>query len=752
MSYFKRMLALGLIGVAYANVIEYQLNIDEQTIAITDKDVVGLAINQTIPGPTLRATVGDTLRVEVINHLDTETSIHWHGVLVPNNMDGVPYINGPPIKAHDTFIYEFPITHSGTYWYHSHSGLQEQQGLYGALVFSPKNEVKEYDEEHVLVLSDWTNTHPNQVLANLKKDSEYYALQKKSVQSWLEVLQYGSEAIRIRIQSALKQMGPMDLSDIGYDAFLINGKISSLLSQAKPGTRVKLRIINAAASSYFVLEYSGGPMTLIESDGMKVEPFTAQKIRIALAETYDVIVTIPSEGTYEFRGSAEDGTGYAVAHMGQGPLKSVAPYLKPNLVGMNMMGGMDHKQTNEKDRPSAMSKQSNQMNMMQNHEMHHEKQEVNSEEGVPEEGMPAFPQERPVETQGSEQSDAVERHHMHGRSSAMMPMHSASSQVDSAQLPHVDYFNNYQSLKSPVVTTLPQDNPVRVVTLKLTGSMERYVWSINDTPMYAADDIEIQYGENVRFILVNETMMHHPIHLHGHFFRVLNGQGEYSPLKHTVNVSPLETVEIEFEANEEKSWIFHCHNLYHMKLGMGGVIHYADTEPTDHTPTDRTSHRSLKHNNTWFQATTIEGFSNLSHVTAKLMQHNDNVIATLRHNYNKDYEGELIYQRYVSLFLGLYGGGAFNKDALEDWQRGVVGATYTLPLLIKADLRLYTNGHLRLECSNEHQLTDRVSLDWVWNTDKEYTLGLNYVLTPQLNLASHYDSRERWGVGFHLKF
>lgn len=690
---------LGFMQASYAKEVEYHLNLSEKKVNFSEKEAMALAVNSLIPGPTLKAKVGDTLRVVVTNNLNTDTSIHWHGVLVPNNMDGVPYVNSPPIKAGETFTYEFPIKQSGTYWYHAHSALQEQQGVYGALVFYPEHEVKDYDEEHVLVLSDWTDESPDQVLANLKKDPDYYALKKDSVQSWLKVLENGFDAVKIRINNAWTRMGPMDMSDIGYDAFLVNGKKSSILSHAKPGTRVKLRVINAAASSYFIFEYSGSPMKVIESDGVKVDPFTTQKIRIAMAETYDVIVTVPENKTYEFRASAEDGTGYAVARIGQGSLFPVPLYQKPNLILMDMMGGMDHGSMHGHNM-SSMG-----MSMAENSAAH----------------------------------DAMDM--------SDMPK---ISQGDK-QTPFVEYLNNYVPLKSTVKTTLPAKNPSRVVTLKLTGSMERYVWTINDTPMYAADEIVVKRGENVKFVLINQTMMNHPIHLHGHFFRVLNGQGAYSPLKHTVNVAPFETVEIEFEANEEKDWVFHCHNLYHMKLGMGGVIHY---EGTQHDPAfmHHASDHASEHGNIWFTATRLAGYSNFANATTKIMRNNDNFVADFRHNYKKDYEGEIVYQRYMSQFLGLYIGGDFKKEDDERFNRGVFGATYTLPFMVKADLRVDTKRKLRFGLSNEHQLTDRTSLDWEWNTDKEYTLGLDYAITKQIYISGNYDSRERFGIGFSVKF
>lgn len=666
-----------------AKLVEYQLDIQEETVNITGKNVEALLINHSLPGPTLRATEGDILRVVVKNHLNTETSIHWHGVLVPNRMDGVPYITSPPIKSKETFVYEFPIKHAGTYWYHAHSALQEQQGIYGALVFSPpehqnKSHHIDYDEERVVVLSDWTNEKPEQVLANIKQDPEYYALKKDSVQSWLKVLENGPEAITLRFKNAFDRMGPMDISDIGYDAFLINGKQSFNLGDVKPGTRLKLRIINAGASSYFILVYSGGTMTVVEVDGVRIQPITTQGIRIAMAETYDVIVTVPDNHTYEFRASSEDGTGYASAYIGSGELKPAPTFAKPNLVLMN-------------------------------HAMH----------------------------QGN--------HDM----SKMSGEHSGMSSY--AMASHVDFLNNYQSLKSISKTTLPKQNPNRIVELKLTGSMERYVWTINNIPMYAADKIPIKKGENVKFVLINQTMMHHPIHLHGHFFRVLNGQGDFSPLKHTVNVAPFETVTIEFEADQEKDWIFHCHNLYHMKLGMGGVIHYEGTQSDADVISHHADH-SAEHGNIWFNANSIAAYSNFIDATLKFTRNNDYLIFDGRHNYHRDYEMELYYKKYMSLFFGMYVGGDFKHEDDEYSNRAIMGFEYILPLLIKADLRLNSKGEPRLGLANDHQLTDRVSFDWDWNTDKEYTLNLHYAINKQLYLSGNYDSRQKFGLGLMFKF
>jgi FtsP/CotA-like multicopper oxidase with cupredoxin domain len=257
---------------AQAKLIKYNFDIDTKSVNFTGKNVDAISVNNQIPGPTIEATVGDILEVTFNNKMNQETSIHWHGVLLPNDQDGVPHLTTKPIAPHSSFTYKYQITHSGTYWYHSHTGLQEQRGAYGSLVFHPKNgELIKTDRDDVVVLSDWTNENPDQVLANLKKDGDYYALKKHSVQSWDRVFKNGTPALKNRLKSSSTRMGPMDLSDVGYDAFLANGQTESSL-EAKPGETVRIRLINAGASSYFNVEFAGEAMIIVAADGIDVEP------------------------------------------------------------------------------------------------------------------------------------------------------------------------------------------------------------------------------------------------------------------------------------------------------------------------------------------------------------------------------------------------------------------------------------------------------------------------------------------------
>jgi FtsP/CotA-like multicopper oxidase with cupredoxin domain len=669
-----------LSSLLEAKTIKYEFPIDKKTINFTGNPVEALAINNQIPGPTIEATVGDVLEVTFHNKMDTETSIHWHGVLLPNDQDGVPYLTTPPIQPHSSFTYRYPITHSGTYWYHSHTGLQEQQGIYGALVFHPEKEKIKADKDHVIVLSDWIDAPPETVLANIKKDGDYYALKKQSVQSWAGVLKNGQMAINKRLHSAWTRMGPMDSSDIGYDLFLANGQKESFLKAAS-GEKIRLRLVNAGASSYFNVEFSGGPMTIVAADGVDVEPLVVKRLQIATAETYDVIVQIPESKSYELRSTSIDGTGYSSVFIGQGD-KVFAPNIpKPNLFLMSpmMMDGMKSMQS-----MSGMSKK------------------------------------------------------MHGN-------HKMSFQNNDQSSYH---YTNYDRLRAVKETNFSEDLPKRQVILNLTGNMERYIWSFNNKTLIEADSILIKKGEVVQFVLQNKTMMHHPIHLHGHFFRVLNGQGKRSPLKHTVNVPPMSKVIIEFKANEEKDWFFHCHNLYHMKNGMARVVSYEKT--TQFTPAVLSK---IAHD-TWYHSLDITGLSNMTMGRTRTSNTRNALEIEYDYNYNKEYDVDVTYARNLTRFLDIYAGGNFERADKDEKpiSKTIAGIHYVLPLLIDSDLRFNSKGKLlRLTLKSDVQLTERTKFEWSFNTNKEYRLSLNYELNKKVLLTTTYDSDFKWGAGLRIK-
>ena len=669
LSVLLQLIILSIPAMSMADMASYEFDIDYLDVNVTGKLVPAMVIDGNIPGPTIQASLNDTLKITFNNRMDVETSIHWHGVLLPNDQDGVPYLTTPPIAAGESLTFEYPVTHSGTYWYHAHTGLQEQRGLYGALVFRNPAETYHYDTELVLVLSDWTDEHPGTVLRNLKREADYYALKKDTVQSWQGVLRNGRQALKNRINGALIRMGPMDLSDVGYDAFLINGKQSLHNTDIKPGERVRLRIINASASSYFHVEFSGGDMTLIEADGVAVVERAVERLRLATAETYDVVVEIHADKRYEVRATAEDGSGYASYYLGSGDPVSVIPAIKPNLY---LVG----------------------------HESH------------------------------SRRRGKIVHADRHGS------MHGTSE---------------YAGLRAKSPTSFDTNRKTREIDLRLTGSMERYTWSFDDKTLTEVDKIRIKKGEVVRFRLINETMMHHPIHLHGHFFRVLNGEHDYAPLKHTVNVPPLDTVIIEFAANEEKDWFFHCHNLYHMKSGMARVVSYLPAGEDDYR-NSRFYRYHVKNDDPWYH---FADTSFQSHMMAgRLWAYNrrNGVEVEYDYDYGDEYDVEVSYQRQITRFLSLFAGANFERDETDTDDLVVAGVNYTLPLLIDSELRIDSAGHVRLELESVLQLTDRLRFDWNWNTEDEYRVRVSYEINKKMAITAGYDSDFKSGAGFKYKF
>ena len=652
-----------------AETVSYEFEIDYREINVTGKPVTAMVIDGGIPGPTIQANLNDTLRVTFNNRMDVETSIHWHGVLLPNDQDGVPYLTTPPIAAGGSLTFEYPVTHTGTYWYHAHTGLQEQRGLYGALVFRDPAGTYRYDRELVLVLSDWTDEQPGTVLRNLKREGDYYALKKDTVQSWRGVLQNGRQAIRNRIEGAWIRMGPMDLSDVGYDAFLVNGKQSLHETGIQQGERIRLRIINASASSYFHVEFGGGDMLLIEADGVPVVERAVERLRLATAETYDVLVHIRENKRYELRATAEDVSGYASYYLGAGETVPVLPAIKPNLY---LVG-----------------------------------------------------------------------HGSHGRRRGRT--------VHADRHGHIHHTSEYAGLKAKKRTSFDPGRETREIDLTLTGSMERYTWSFDNRTLTEVDKIRIRKGEIVRFNLINETMMHHPIHLHGHFFRVLNGQGDYAPLKHTVNVPPLDTVTIEFAANEEKDWFFHCHNLYHMKSGMARVISYIPAGQDDYRNSDFYRYH-LKTGDPWYHFADMSFQSQM--MVGRLWAYNTRNGFELEYDYDygNEYDVDVTYQRQVTRFLALYAGAGFEREGTGKENRGIAGVAYTLPMLIDSGFRVDSAGHFRLELESALQLTERARFHWHWNTDAEYRVLLNYEINKKTVITGGYDSDFKLGAGFEYRY
>jgi CopA family copper-resistance protein len=707
-------------------IVAYDLYIADTMVNFTGKHRHAIAVNGKIPAPTVEFTEGDTAVIRVHNLMKMETSIHWHGILLPNQEDGVPNLTTAPIEPGKTHTFTFPLIQSGTYWYHSHTMLQEQSGLYGSIVIHPRK--KAYDmKEYVLVLSDWTDENPHQVLRYLKRGGEWYAIKKGALQSYGEAIAAGY--LKDKLKQEWQRMPAMDVSDVYYNKFLVNGQEKSYFKDAKPGEVVRLRIINGSASSYFTLQYAGGMMQVISADGINIQPFPTNKLEIVTAETYDVLITIPQSGAAELRATSMDVSGFSSAWFGDG-MEMKAPeiprlnYFKM-MREMNSMGGMDMK--------GGMGG----MHGMKGMDMKGNK------------AMDMNGKDKNMDMKG------MDKQNMNMASDAV------PAKKDQPMNMQMDGMNmggdfNYDMLRALSPTKLDPSKKFREVHLKVTGNMLRYVWSFDNKTLSQADKILIRKGENVRFIFENTSMMRHPLHLHGHFFRVVNAQGEYSPMKHTFDIKPMETVTIEFEATEEKDWFFHCHILYHMMAGMARIISYEGSEQNQFA---KNGYKKLKSEDKmlypWFD---LAAHSQGTWLNGNISNNKNALEFEGRANYKGDFETEthllryLDKQQYLAAFVGYdYRRNKSLSERLNNKDnRNVIdaGFYYLLPMLIRSEWRVDHTGKLRLRLErNDLPLSNNFFMDWQVNTDKEYNVNFRYMLSKSFSISTNYDSDYKWGAG-----
>ena len=543
----------GLATGGGRNVID--LRIGSRTMEIGDRQASVVVINGSIPGPLVRMREGETVAINVTNDLKEDTSIHWHGMIVPNGMDGVPKVTFPGIPPGETFAYEYPVRQSGTYWYHSHSGFQEQLGVYGPLIIDPvEPEPFTYDREYVVMLSDWTFEDPDDVLAHLKKMGGYYNFQRRTIGDL-----FGSSdgGLGDRLRWGRMRMDATDIADVtGYTyTYLMNGMppASNWTGLFEPGERVRLRFINAAAGSFFDVRIPGLEMTVVQADGQNVQPVAVDEFRIAIAETYDVIVHPVENRAYTIFAESMDRSGYARGTLAPGrdmsapvPQRRRRPIRTMADIGMAMdgmdMGGMEMGGM-KMDGAMAMP---------------------GMERGGAGEGALASPARGPV-PHGPDR---------HGPGNAMVPEVTRRRLDD----PGVGLGSDgrrvllYSDLRS-VVPWRDTREPGREVELHLTGNMERYMWSFDGKKFsQAPEPIPFRLGERLRVTFVNDTMMEHPIHLHGMWMELDNGLGAFNPRKHTVNVKPAERLSVLVTPDVPGKWALHCHILYHMETGMFRVV------------------------------------------------------------------------------------------------------------------------------------------------------------------------------------
>ncbi len=749
------LLLLASVSTFAQQVVRYDLYVSDTTVNYTGKRVKAISVNGQIPGPPLNFTEGDTAEIYVHNQMNVPTSIHWHGLILPNTQDGVPYLTTAPVWPHTTHLYKFPVVQHGTYWYHSHLGFQEQIGEYGAIILHRRHSddsIPQYD----VVLSDWTNQSPGQVMRTLKSGNDWYNIKNGSVQSWGGTLVNGY--LGAKLVQEWHRMPTMGVSDVYYNAFLLNGKPSQHLPQLKAGEKIRLRIVNASASTYFWLQFAGGKLTVIASDGGDDVPVRVDRMIIGVGETYDAIVTIPRDKSYQFLATAEDRMGHASLWLGSGE-KVYAPKLKKleyfkGMQAMNNMmyssGGMSMKMMyQEYDVLDAMYPE---LNNRQRAGMKHAAQGMSTMTGMG--GMSK----------------------MKGMS-GMSGMSSAGGSASGGMGMNMTMNNggivtlNYGMLKSPVKTDLP-DWPTDTLRFNLTGNMRRYQWSINDQTLAQVGRILIRKGENVLIVIHNETMMRHPMHLHGMSFRVLNGHGPYDPMKNVLDVMPMETDTIEFTPPNTGDWFYHCHILYHLNSGMARVFSVAPAgslpgaaaPPNPEVDTIHDAYEKfVSTDNLWYPSADIGAQSNGFFPTIRAENSNYVFQFTGAADYRGDYQGEARFGRlfgnmqFLEAYVGVDARRLNRLAAIIPGTRdyrinnrivGVAGLRYLLPLFIQTDFRIDDTGHLRFQVSrSDFALTSRLRLDGMWNTDNEYDVGASYILTRNFSLSADYDSDFGFGGG-----
>ncbi|MBW5415223.1 copper resistance system multicopper oxidase [Pseudomonas sp. MAG002Y] len=585
---------------------EFDLLIGETPVNIAGKSKPAMTINGGLPGPLLRWREGDTVTLRVRNRLKDTTSIHWHGIILPANMDGVPGLSFHGIEPDGMYVYTFKVKQNGTYWYHSHSGFQEQSGVYGPLVIDAKDpEPFIYDRDYVVMLTDWTDEDPVRLMKKLKKQADYYNFNKRTVGDFInDVSEKGwSATMADRKMWAEMKMNPTDLADVsGYTyTYLLNGKApdDNWTGVFRPGERLRLRFINGSSMTYFDLRIPGLKMTVVAADGLYVNPVSVDELRIAVAETYDVIVE-PTQEAYTLFAQSMDRTGFARGTLAVSEgLSAPVPPLDPRpLVTMDdmgmggmdhgSMGGMDHSQMQgmTQDSMQGMSTMSGRQSMQG---MDHSQMQGMNHDSM--QGMTGMDGGQ-MQAMDHSQMQGMDHSQMQGMSSmggmagmGAMQSHPASEQnnplVDMQAMstspklddPGLGLRNNgrrvltYADLRSTFPDPDGRD-PSRTIELHLTGHMEKFAWSFNGVKFSDAEPVRLKYGERVRIVLVNDTMMTHPIHLHGMWSDLEDESGNFMVRKHTIDMPPGSRRSYRVTADALGRWAYHCHLLYHMEMGM----------------------------------------------------------------------------------------------------------------------------------------------------------------------------------------
>ena len=577
----------------------FDLVIEKVAANFTGRPRVATAINGSVPGPVLRWREGGTVTISVTNRLREPTSIHWHGVRSPADMDGVPGLSFPGIAPGETFVYRIPVQQYGTYWYHSHSGFQEQTGHYAPLIIERRGKDPiEFDREYVVLLSDWTDTDPYVLFNNLKQYSSYYNFHQRTVGTFAaDVTKQGwSPTLSDRLMWGRMNMSPTDILDVSGATYtyLLNGQppAANWTGLFRSGERVRLRFVNGSTMSIFDVRIPGLPMTVVQADGNDVEPVTVDEFRISVAETYDVIVRPSDSSPYTIFAQSEDRTGYArgtlaprpgmtaaIPPMDPRPMRTMADMGMGNMEGTNMPGMSAKAELQGFKAPSSGSSARNAMTGMDMSGTpgmkigpHASHQHSPAQEEMDMGNMPG------MEMKNEKPAPAMKHFKLHPENPVQLGL---SPEVDNVAMIATERLSTpggglegngrrvltYADLRARYRGTDPRP-PQREFEFHLTGNMERFIWGFNGKRFSENEPVQLKLGERLRFVLINDTMMEHPIHLHGLWSELENGQGEFRPYKHTLNVKPAERLSFLVSADTPGHWAFHCHLLYHMEAGM----------------------------------------------------------------------------------------------------------------------------------------------------------------------------------------
>ena len=586
----------GLGGQMVDGVAIFDMEIAKTPVEIAGRRSIATTINGTVPGPLLRLREGQETLLRVSNRLKEDTSIHWHGILVPPEMDGVPGVSFHGIRPGQTFEYRFPLQQYGTYWYHSHSGLQEQLGHYGPLIVEPAEGGHPYafQREHFIVLSDWTFEDPYRVLAKLKKQPDYYNFQKRTVFDFLrDARDKGlSATVRERLMWSAMRMNPTDIADItgATYTYLINGlgTESNWTGLYRRGERVLLHFINASAGTFFDVRIPGLPMTVVQSNGQHVMPVDTDEFRIAIAETYSVIVEPREERPYTVFAESMDRSGYARGTLAPraGLSAAIPPPRKRPVLTMADMGMAHDSGQNahaghdmSADRPQDHAGHDMGASAPQSHVDDHAAGEAAAavkearSDGAGRKAVAGAILTRGLRAPGTLPDSMAHEPSTHGSGNAAVPTIVKSRLHEPGLGLGGDGWRvlTYADLRA-LERRADFRPPDREIEMHLTGNMERFMWSIDGVPFAKAKPIALEFGERLRLTMVNDTMMNHPMHLHGMWMELENGHGEQIPRVHTVNVKPAERLSLLITVDAPGKWAFHCHVLYHMEVGMFRVV------------------------------------------------------------------------------------------------------------------------------------------------------------------------------------